>query len=183
VRTFHERENGLKGCGDACLNRLTNIECGPRCKMGMFCGNTDFQECNYSACSVKRADNKGFGLFADRNIAAETFIIEYVGEVVNAEQLENRKLSYDKEGKSSKFFMQLRSGQFIDPTIKGNLSRFVNHSCDPNATAEKWLVNGEVRIGMFSKRDISAGEEITIDYQMNSAQECLCGSAHCRGSF
>lgn len=29
----------------------------------------------------------------------------------------------------------------------------------------QWTVNGELRIGFFSKRQILAGEEITFDYQ------------------
>lgn len=49
--------------------------------------------------------------------------------------------------------------------LKGNTSRFINHSCDPNAETQKWTVNGELRIGFFSKRTILAGEEITFDYQ------------------
>jgi hypothetical protein len=29
----------------------------------------------------------------------------------------------------------------------------------------QWTVNGELRIGFFSKRNIAVGEEITFDYQ------------------
>lgn len=30
----------------------------------------------------------------------------------------------------------------------------------------QWTVNGELRVGFFSKRPIAAGEEITFDYQL-----------------
>lgn len=53
----------------------------------------------------------------------------------------------------------------IEQEITGNISRFINHSCEPNAETQKWTVNGELRIGFFSTRTILAGEEITFDYR------------------
>lgn len=52
----------------------------------------------------------------------------------------------------------------IDPTSKGNLARFINHSCEPNCITEKWNVLGEVCIGIFAIRDINEDEELTFDY-------------------
>ncbi len=52
----------------------------------------------------------------------------------------------------------------IDPTYKGNLARFINHSCDPNCITVKWNVLGEVCIGIFANRDIMEDEEFTFDY-------------------
>lgn len=49
--------------------------------------------------------------------------------------------------------------------LAGNISRFINHSCEPNAETQKWTVNGELRIGFYSNRKILKGEEITFDYQ------------------
>ncbi len=49
----------------------------------------------------------------------------------------------------------------------------------------QWTVNGELRIGFFSKRVIRRGEEITFDYKYErygqEAQKCYCGSDNCRG--
>jgi len=54
----------------------------------------------------------------------------------------------------------------------------INHSCDPNA----WLEG----LDMVARRDIKAGEEITMDYATfyNEAMDdfvCHCGARKCRG--
>lgn len=67
---------------------------------------------------------------------------------------------------------------WIDP---GNsIFRFYNHSCNPNTA-----IIGTKTI--VARRDIKAGEEITIDYSMTDADPawtleytCLCGSKNCR---
>lgn len=48
--------------------------------------------------------------------------------------------------------------------IQGGLGRFINHSCDPNCETQKWVVRGQLAIGLFTQRDVKAGEELTFDY-------------------
>lgn len=93
------------------------------------------------------------------------FLMEYVGEVLDYEQFFKRAQEYSDENNLHHYFMSLKGDTVIDATLKGNISRFINHSCEPNAETQKWTVNGELRIGFFSKRDIVAGEELTFDYQ------------------
>lgn len=111
--------------------------------------------------------------------------MEYVGEVFNAKMMRRRAREYHREGIKHIYFMQLQSNLRIDATRKGNVSRFLNHSCNPNAKIQKWTVNGELRIGFFTIRNIRKGDEVTIDYQFTgrSSQKCLCGSQNCRGSL
>ena len=49
----------------------------------------------------------------------------------------------------------------------------------------QWTVNGELRVGFFSRRLIRKGEEITFDYKYERygqhAQKCFCGAKICRG--
>jgi GNAT superfamily N-acetyltransferase len=58
---------------------------------------------------------------------------------------------------------------------------FINHSCDPNV----WIADEVMQI---ARRDINAGEELTMDYAMIEADEdnvkpwdCRCRSSLCRG--
>lgn len=58
--------------------------------------------------------------------------------------------------------------------------RPVNHSCDPSA----WIVG----LDLAARRDIGAGEEITLDYATFYNErmpdfECACGTAQCRGTI
>lgn len=48
--------------------------------------------------------------------------------------------------------------------VQGALGRFINHSCDPNCETQKWVVHGELAIGLFVLKDVPAGEELTFDY-------------------
>ncbi|KAL9881119.1 SET domain containing 2 isoform 1-T6 [Glossina fuscipes fuscipes] len=183
--TAEEEERGELGCGEDCLNRLLMIECGLDCNVKERCTNKRFQKFLCSPCRVFRTEKKGFGIMADIEILPGEFIMEYVGEVIDSEEFENRRLTYSRDKNRHYYFMALRSDAIIDATIKGNISRFINHSCDPNAETQKWTVNGELRIGFFSRKSIMPGEEITFDYQYQrygrEAQRCYCESANCRG--
>lgn len=163
--TQHEIERRELGCGDDCLNRMLLIECGPKCVVGDRCTNKRFQKHENSDCTIFKTEKKGYGLIASSYIPAGTFIMEYVGEVLNSKQFEKRANDYSKLMNAHYYFMALSSDCVIDATKKGNISRFINHSCDPNAETQKWTVNGELRIGFFSKKPIMPYDEVTFDYQ------------------
>ena len=82
------------------------------------------------------------------------------------------------------YYMSLAPDQLIDATDKGNASRFINHSCDPNCEIQKWATGGTYSVGIFAVRDILPGEELTFDYQFerigNASTPCFCGSPNCR---
>lgn len=66
---------------------------------------------------------------------------------------------------------------------KGNFTRFVNHSCKPNAQYQRFTWLGTQRIILVSK-GIDAGTEVTVDYSekywKGLDKECLCGESCCR---
>eukprot|EP00301_Raphidiophrys_heterophryoidea_P024028 c7675_g1_i1.p1 GENE.c7675_g1_i1~~c7675_g1_i1.p1 ORF type:complete len:993 (+),score=212.72 c7675_g1_i1:48-2981(+) len=79
----------------------------------------------------------------------------------------------------------------VDAGRQGNFCSVMSHSCDANCTAVTMSnANGKLGIGLFSKRTIQTGEELTFDYAASTTEErewlscvCLCGSSTCRGSY
>ena len=48
----------------------------------------------------------------------------------------------------------------VDGSVGGSGAEYINHSCDPNLRAS--IVKGHILY--ISKRKISVGEELTVDY-------------------
>ncbi|KAL1820242.1 hypothetical protein ACET3Z_015111 [Daucus carota] len=178
---------GRTGCGNGCLNRMLNIECVKgTCPCGQLCSNNQFQKRNYAKLKCFRCGKKGHGLQLLEDVREGQFLIEYVGEVLDMHAYEDRQKEYALKGHRHFYFMTLNGSEVIDACSKGNLGRFINHSCEPNCRTEKWMVNGEVCIGIFALRDIKKGEEVTFDYNYvrvfgAAAKKCVCGSSLCRG--
>ncbi|KAK9845360.1 hypothetical protein WJX81_004380 [Elliptochloris bilobata] len=177
---------GGVGCGPDCLNRVLNMECVPGyCPCGEQCSNQMFSRRQYARLDKRRAGAKGFGLFTEQGLSEGQFIIEYIGEVLEEEEYVRRKEFYQESGQRHYYFMNVGNGEVIDACRKGALGRFINHSCDPNCETQKWVVRGELAIGLFALRDIQAGEELTFDYNFerygDKPMRCLCGARNCRG--
>ncbi|CAF1412778.1 unnamed protein product [Rotaria sordida] len=188
----YDRSRGIKACGHECLNRMLLIECGPMCPCGQWCTNRRFQRRSYvnHKLALFKTEMKGYGLRTKTPIRKGRFLVEYIGEVIDMDELGRRNKKYKRDGNIHQYVMSLIHGTVIDSTIKGNWARFINHSCEPNCVAEKWLVNGEYRMGIFSKRDLNINEEITIDYRFETFgtsdltnEKCYCGASTCRGTI
>jgi SET domain-containing protein len=94
----------------------------------------------------------GLGLFAAKPIRAEKRFIEYIGPVISNEES-------DKKG--GKYLFRVDDRRVIDGSARSNLARYINHSCDPNAEA---FSSSRGRVWIWSKREIEAGEAITLHY-------------------
>jgi len=114
---------------------------------------------------------------------------EYVGSVIDDETKEERLRSWalDHPNDPNFYVMALDSGWFIDAREEANMSRFINHSCDPNCHLVRLNVGGQMRVGVFSIKDIPAGEFLSYDYQFDTKHGekflCRCGAKGCRGTM
>lgn len=90
-------------------------------------------------------------------------VIEYSGEVIDITEANRRiiealgpnalsSITSSRKGfhPLSETYLARFSSQLnlvLDSGTKGNLSRFINHSCEPNLIAECWTVDGYPRLG------------------------------------
>lgn len=139
------------GPGSGCINFSTCVACEPDCPAHQ-CQNQDFIERKRPTVAPKYFGAKGWGLVAKEHIPRNSYIIEYVGELVDAKEFARRRNQPNTEMPRD-FFMKTDDG-YIDASEYGNDSRFINHACAPNCTVEKWYIGGYARIGFFAKADI-----------------------------
>ena len=137
---------------------------------------------------VRKSKIQGRGVFAIRRIRKGQRIVEYAGEHITPDEGEARYVEGDMR-RHHTFLFTLDENTVIDGGRRGNISRFINHSCDPNAEA----IIEDDRIFIYAKRNIQPGTEILYDYQYERYPEhteedekfyaCLCGSPKCRGTI
>ncbi|XP_050534604.1 histone-lysine N-methyltransferase NSD3 isoform X3 [Daktulosphaira vitifoliae] len=173
------------GPGSDCINRMLMFECDPRlCPAGDRCQNQRFEKTLYPAMEPFLTNGRGWGLKTLEDIKEGSFVIEYVGEVIDEEEFRNRCYEMQKQNEQNYYFLTIDHNRMIDAGPKGNLSRFMNHSCEPNCFTQKWTVNGDTRIGLFALHDIPAGTELVFDYRLESCsgvekKPCQCGATRC----
>lgn len=174
---------GVAGCRNRkCSNVRHQRECPPNCTLGQLCTNKRFSKMKQPRCIRFRTQDRGYGVKAVERIPKGTFICEYVGEVIDNDEKHKRHQLYVKMGYPPDYFMIVDDDRIIDATTKGNISRFFNHSCEPNAELQCWTVDGVKRIGIFSIKNISPGEEITFNYGPSYHHiKCHCGAPSCTG--
>lgn len=145
------------GRNSNCINMHLNFECTKlTCPAGEFCQNQNLRKRNYADLKIVRTPHRGFGAVCNKDISEDTFVIEYVGELIDTREL-NRRMK-EKLAKNEKefYFLTIESDLYVDAGPAGNLARFINHSCEPNCVTRKVLVEGNTRIGIFTNQPVKA---------------------------
>ncbi len=121
---------------------------------------------------VKPSSIQGLGIFARRSFRAGERIrrVNVVREITTASPL--------REELGERIdHCDYPDGKVV---LLGFPDRHVNHSCDPNA----YQLFEKDASYLVTRRGITAGEEITCDYNINitngTAWPCACGSKRCR---
>ena len=145
-------------------------ECDPEfCKNCNHCSNTKAFDRIFKKTRVSKSLlTEGAGLFAAEKIMKNELIGEYIGEVIEKEEVERRSIiniPFDRN-----YAFELDDFYDIDATKYGNKMRYINHSSFgyENCYARNVIVRGNTEILFYAKRDIKKGEEIYLDYHMNN---------------
>jgi uncharacterized protein len=119
---------------------------------------------------IKKA-SAGLGLFANEDIPRGQTIIEYMGERITSNEADRR---------GGLYLFDVKRDLVIDGKERGNIARYINHACKPNAVAEHDV--DEDRIYITARKKIEAGEEIVYNYgkqyfeDMLKEKDCLCST-------
>lgn len=123
---------------------------------------------NFPRLSVKGSEVNGFGVFAEEPIEEGAVVIPLYGILY---RISKAKVKCPKYG------FQFGDDFELDPV---NEATFLNHSCEPNLYVnDDWV--------LVAMRDISNGEELTMDYGtadfFDYGFKCRCKSGKCRKNY
>ena len=126
--------------------------------------------------AVRKSPINGKGCFATLHFTRGKKIADYTGELItNAEA--NRRAT-----RRLLRICAINSRWSLDGSLGGNGTHYINHSCEPNSFMK--ILYGHIQF--YALRDISPGEEITIDYEStlhSDRKRCYCGAKTCRGTI
>ncbi|XP_059514520.1 histone-lysine N-methyltransferase EHMT1 isoform X5 [Myotis daubentonii] len=164
------------------------FECNHACACWRNCRNRVVQNGLRARLQLYRTQNMGWGVRTLQDIPVGTFVCEYVGELISdseADVREEDSYLFDLDNKDGELYC-------IDARFYGNVSRFINHHCEPNLVPVRVFMSHQdlrfPRIAFFSTRLIEAGEQLGFDYGQRfwdikgKLFSCRCGSPKCRHS-
>lgn len=136
-------------------------------------------------CEVRGSEIHGRGVYATTFIPKDEKIIEYVGEIIDKNESDdrgNRQHEHALEtGDAAVYIFTLSKNYDLDGNVPWNTARLINHSCDPNCEA----FIDDHRIFIHALRDIHPGEELSFDYGFDidcfEEHPCRCGKPKCVG--
>ncbi|KAL0725402.1 hypothetical protein Bca4012_040001 [Brassica carinata] len=105
------------------------------------CTNKPFQQRRIKKMKLVQTEKCGYGIAADEDINPGEFIIELVGEVIDDKTCKERLLKLKHKVDTNFYF------------------------CNPNTEMQKWIIDGETRVGIYAIRYITEGEYLAYDYQ------------------
>ncbi|XP_074317294.1 histone-lysine N-methyltransferase, H3 lysine-9 specific SUVH6-like [Silene latifolia] len=164
-------------------------ECGSTCSCPPSCPNRVSQHGIKLPLEIFKTKSRGWGVRCHSSISSGSFICEYIGELLEDKQAEQRAGSdeylfdigqnYDDttfKDKLSDLMPNMPSissdvvenGFTIDARSYGNIGRFINHSCSPNLYAQNVLYDHDDKriphIMLFASDNIPPLQELTYHY-------------------
>lgn len=128
---------------------------------------------------VNRNSSFGYGVYAEEDIQSGVIIGEYLGEFV--------LLRRGDLPRNRGYLLQMKalavehpsSKVYIDAEKRGNLTRFMNHSCRANATFKELCNGPRHAVVVVATKPIPVGHEVKVNYGIHLWFLCECGYTDC----
>ncbi|RLN89316.1 hypothetical protein BBJ28_00023231 [Nothophytophthora sp. Chile5] len=162
---------------DTCLNSLMHIYCTRRlCRLGAMCSNAPQENRTLQLCRT----GNGLGVRTICPLEIGDFIGEYCGVLCPYDGVLPGQIA-PKLKQNSGYTVLIpkmdTSGRFIyiEPKANGSISRFINHSCKPNAKFQMMQNRRNLKVMVMLLKSVPAGAEITVSYGDDLWFGCRCG--------
>ncbi|XP_012288714.1 histone-lysine N-methyltransferase pr-set7 [Orussus abietinus] len=117
---------------------------------------------------VRHFAGKGRGVVTTCEFSKGSFVVEYIGELIDQVTAKKREMEYAKDQNTGcyMYYFQYKNHQYcVDATAETDkLGRLVNHSRNGNLVARIVDVDSVPHLVLTAKEDIPAGVEVTYDY-------------------
>jgi hypothetical protein len=144
---------------------------------------------------ARRSAIHGTGVFATAPIAKGERIIEYRGQRRTHDDVDAGDEGSADSGHT--FLFTLNDEYVIDGARRGNVAKWINHSCSPTCDSIIEEADGDDRTKdrefIEAKKAIKAGEELTYNYGITLGEPhtaalkkiwgCRCGARNCTGTM
>src|SRR5690606_27102744 len=184
------RSRGLPGCATGARAGIERRSCHKG-----RCVSTTASEMQKKKIEARKSPSHGNGVFAIAPIRKGERIIQYRGKLRTHDEVDEEYGDEDEDGHT--FLFTLNDHYVIDANIRGNVARWINHSCDPNCESEveedpKGRPEKD-KVFIVALRNIRPGEELTYNYgivldephtpKLKKLWGCRCGAKNCTGTM
>lgn len=128
---------------------------------------------NKNSDFIVKKNNKGFGIYANKNFKKGETICVFIGKKTKPDNLGFKLNDFQKASINP---LQISRNYYLE--IDKSFYIYFNHSCNPNAGFRKTAE-------LFAIKNIKKDKEITYDYSttIDESFKCECGAKNCRGAI
>ncbi|ETP49124.1 hypothetical protein F442_05264 [Phytophthora nicotianae P10297] len=140
---------------DTCTNVASASFCMPQyCKLGAICSNAPR---TLSSLKLFDTGRVGLGVYTTTDLD--------VGDAVKTNT--GYTLLYNTRSVNNNYV-------YVDALRCGSITRFISHSCEPNATFLEQQTRSRVRVLVKMIKNVQAGAQITVHYGNERWFKCAC---------
>uniref|UniRef100_H3GY83 SET domain-containing protein n=1 Tax=Phytophthora ramorum TaxID=164328 RepID=H3GY83_PHYRM len=162
---------------DSCSNVASLSFCTPKyCNLGARCSNAPR---TLSTLQLFDTGRVGLGVYTATDLDVGDVLGEYCGELTEFPAVvEGQPPVAVKENSGYTLLYNAKSVNknyvYVDALRCGSITRFLSHSCEPNAAFVEQQTRSRVRVLVKMIKNVKAGAQVTVHYGNERWFKCAC---------